>query len=603
MIRSNTLPASRMPMYPTVLALALAAAVPPPVGADEPPSDSPLVKLLKSGRVPEARQGAVLEMIGKRGTVADLDYIYLRALDSSFPESIRVKALDALADAAVTRGLKPDKDRDRLIGLLTGPSSLAGGHLQGPAIQLAGAWKLEAAAVPLRELARSTMIGEAMRESAIDALAAIGGKAGRSAIEDLAGPGSTVPIRLAAVAALTHLDADAAATRAAELIPRAAADGADLKPLMAAFLNRQGGGSALAAAIGRHAIAPDAAKLALRAVYSLSQADPALVAALGRAAGISTDIKPPTPAELASLVAEVNAKGDPARGEAVFRRADLNCMTCHSVSKAGGEIGPDLSAVGQTSPPDYLINSILLPDQSIKEQYHTLVVQTADGQVYQGIVTDKDDRRVVLKDSTGALRTVPVDSIEDQKAGGSLMPKGLVNLMTHAEFVDLVRFLAELGRPGPYAIRTTPTIQRWRVLKSVSPRLAESVPDAETLGEEVLRAAPDRWGTVYAKVSGALPLDDASAVAGGKVLYLQGELNVTAPGTIRIRPAYPEAIRFWVDDVAAPAGTREFTTSAAPGRHAVTVRVETSERSHRELRIEVDRPAGSTVEFTVVGGK
>ena len=40
-----------------------------------------------------------------------------------------------------------------------------------------------------------------------------------------------------------------------------------------------------------------------------------------------------------------------------------------------------------------------------------------------------------------------------------------------------------------------------------------------------------------------------------------------------------------------------------PGRHAMTVRVEMADRSHRELRIEVDKPAGSTVEFTVVGGK
>jgi putative heme-binding domain-containing protein len=405
------------------------------------------------------------------------------------------------------------------------------------------------------------------------------------------------------VAALTHLDAGAASTRAAELVPTAAAEGADLKPMMEAFLNRQGGGAILARAIGGKSIPPDAAKLALRAVYSLSQSDPDLVSALGKAAGISTEVKPLTPSELSALVAEVAAKGDPARGETVFRRKDLNCLTCHSISKAGGEIGPDLSAIGQTSPPDYIILSILLPDQSIKEQYHTLVVLTAEGQVYQGIVVDKDNRRVVLKESTGALRTVPVDSIEDQKVGGSLMPKGLVNLMTHAEFVDLVRFLSELGKPGPYAIRTTPTIQRWRVLGSASPDLAESVPDAETLGDQVLRAAPDRWSTVYAKVSGALPLDEAAAAAGGgKVLYVQGEIDVTAAGTIRISPRSPEGIRFWVDDLSAPLGTREFATSVTPGKHAITVRVATDERRRAELRIEVEKPDGSTAEFTVVGG-
>jgi hypothetical protein len=138
----------------------------------------------------------------------------------------------------------------------------------------------------------------------------------------------------------------------------------------------------------------------------------------------------------------------------------------------------------------------------------------------------------------------------------------------------------------------------------VPPKLAESVPSAETLAEQVLRAAPDRWETVYAKVAGFLPLDEAAAAAGGsKVLYLQGELDVTASGTIRISPVNPEGIRYWLGDLAAPAGTREFTTSVTPGRHAVTVRVEMAERSHPELKTAIDKPTGSTAEFTVVGGK
>ena len=221
----------------------------------------------------------------------------------------------------------------------------------------------------------------------------------------------------------------------------------------------------LAKALEERAVSADSAKLGLRAVYALGRSDQALVAVLSRAAGISELGKPLSPTELTALVAEVAAKGDPARGEQVFRRPDLNCMSCHAISKAGGDVGPDLSAVGQISPPDYIINSILNPDLAIKEQYHTLMVMTVEGQVFQGIVTDKDEQRVVLKDATGASRAVPAASIEDQKPGGSLMPKGLANLMTRAEFVDLVRFLSELGKPGPYAIRAVPAIQRWKVLK------------------------------------------------------------------------------------------------------------------------------------------
>ena len=96
----------------------------------------------------------------------------------------------------------------------------------------------------------------------------------------------------------------------------------------------------------------------------------------------------------------------------------------------------------------------------------------------------------------------------------------------------------------------------------------------ETLREQVLAAAPDRWTTAYAKVSGSLPLDELAAAKQCKVLYIQGELNVSTAGRIRVRPDSPEGIRFWIDDVLAPAGTREFISSATPGVHTVTVRVE-----------------------------
>ena len=447
-------------------------------GADDPPApDSPLVKLLKSGRVPEARQGTIVDMIGKRGSAADLAFLYEHALEPGrFPAAMRVKALEALAEAALTRELRPAGNLDSLVPLLKSSSTGSDQMLGKAAIRLAGLWKLEAACETLRTIAQASASDDAIRSLAVAALADVGGRVGRTQIEALVRTDQPAAIRLPAVAALAKLDMAGAATRAVELIPLAAAQGRDLAPLLAAFLNRQGGGDVLAAAVIRHPIPADAAKLALRTVYALGHADQQLVTALSRAAGLAAEMKPLTPAELTAMVNEVAAKGDPIRGEAIFRRTDLNCMSCHAVSKAGGDVGPDLSSIGQTSPADYIINSILVPDQSIKEQFHTLVVQTSDGQVFQGIVTDKDNQRIILKDATGVPRVVPVSSIEDQKPGGSLMPKGLVNLMTRAEFIDLVRFLSELGKPGPYAIRGTPSIQRWRVLKPDPELLSASVP-------------------------------------------------------------------------------------------------------------------------------
>src|SRR5262249_13164025 len=146
----------------------------------------------------------------------------------------------------------------------------------------------------------------------------------------------------------------------------------DFTPLVAAFTTRQDGPDKLAAAFAGASLAPDSAKLALRALYTLGRSDPSLVNVLSRAAGLDAEVKPLEKAEMEQLIVEVGSSGNPERGEAIFRRADLSCARCHALLSAGGGIGPDLSPIGQSSPVDYIANSLLLPDQAIKEEFHTL---------------------------------------------------------------------------------------------------------------------------------------------------------------------------------------------------------------------------------------
>jgi putative heme-binding domain-containing protein len=264
-------------------------------------------------------------------------------------------------------------------------------------------------------------------------------------------------------------------------------------------------------------------------------------------------------------------------------------MKCHAVAGAAGGVGPELSAVGGSSPVDYLVNSIMVPDQAIKEEFRTKVVLTTDGRAFHGIVADRDDKRLVLREATGELRTIPADEIDDAKDGGSLMPKGLVNFLTRAEFVDLLKFLSELGKPGPYAIHTTPTIQRWRLPK---PAPGDA---AEALGAEA-----SRWQPAYALVPGTLPLGEFAAQAGGPVIYLRGEVNVTAAGPVGFRLGSAEGVSAWVDGREKEGST--FAAELEPGVHALTLRVDTAARK-APLKIEVVKPAGSSAEFTVVGGR
>ncbi|HEY2156956.1 MAG TPA: hypothetical protein VGH33_15105, partial [Isosphaeraceae bacterium] len=447
-------------------------------------------------------------------------------------------------------------------------------------------WKVETLGKPLGDLAAAGDTPALLRAAALDALAELGG-ANKPAIEGLTKSASS-EVRPLAVAALARLDVNAASVAAASAL-RDAAPGQDFAAMLAPFLSARGGPESLAKALEAANLPPDPAKLGLRALYALGSSNAPLVDVLSKAAKISGDVKPPSKEEIEKLLADVAAKGDPARGERVFRRADLNCMKCHAVAGAAGGVGPELSAVGSSSPVDYLINSIMVPDQAIKEEFVTKVVQTADGRVFHGIVADKDDKRLVLREATGELRTIPADEIDATKDGGSLMPKGLVNFVTRAEFVDLLRFLSELGKPGPYAIHTTPTIQRWRLLKPVP-----SSPD------EALKADPAHWLPVYALVPGTLPLDELAAQSGSPVLYLRGDVNVTAAGPVGFRLGSGEGVSTWVDGHQAD-GT-SFTAELDPGVHTLTLRVDTA-ANKAPLKVEVVKPEGSSAEFTVVGGR
>ncbi len=591
-ILSRSLLSRRFVALTTVLiALAVSRSVP----ADEPTSraESPMVKMLRSGRVPADRQGTVIEMIGKRGSAADLDFLLDLAGSSKTTPAHTLRCLEALSEAALTRNLRPSGDLGRLASLIPVNSKVEPNVSQA-AVRLAGLWKAESLGPKLRAIAEEAETPAPLRAAALEALAAIGGKEGRASIEDLTTKERPLSVRALAVAALVRLDLAAAAKAAARVLGDAGKDAGqdDLIPMIAAFLNHQGGANTLASAMNSgQKIPADAARLALRGVYALGHSDPGLVASLTKAAGLDAEVKALDPKSMEALISEVATRGNPALGESIFRRADLNCTKCHALSGAGGGVGPDLSALGSSSPVDYVINSIMLPDQAIKEEFHTLVVVTTDGQIFQGIVADKDDKRVVLKEATGSLRTIPTLDIDESKEGGSLMPKGLVNFMTRAEFVDLVRFLSELGKPGPYAIRSTPTIQRWRYHKA---RPGGSVPNS---------ADPTQWQAAYARTGGDLPLGELTSEA-GTILDLQAEVDVSQAGAVVVKLNDPVGVTAWVDDQPAPAFSGpSFPCELAAGRHRITFQVDTTARRDPVLRAEVLKGPGSTVEFSVVGGR
>ena len=560
---------------------------------------APLIKLLETGRVPSERQAAVLEMICTRGEAADLAVVVKQlAKPDGMQPSVRRKVIELLTDASVTRKVQPTGDLSPLAVLIESSSASKDADLQRAAIRLAAAWKLKEVAPTLRQLATSDNADPALQQAALDGLVAIGGAENHETIGQVARHGKSVGIRAAAVASLARFDSQSAAVAAADVLA-AAGPQDDIAPMLDALLGRKDGADKLAAALETKPLPADAAKLALRHMYSVGRSDQALSDVLSKAAGVALDAPPPPQEEVAKIAAEVVAKGDAARGERIFRRADLSCMKCHAVAQAGGSVGPDLSAVGSISPVDYVVNSILNPNLAIKEQFVTRRILTFDGEVLTGIQIDRDDQRLRLRDAAGKIIEIPTDDIDQEGEGNSLMPQGLTKFLTHQEFLDLAKFLSELGKPGPYAIRKTPAIQRWRVLKDPPAEITAEVPNVEILRELVLDTAPDAWTTAYGMVGGALPLAEL-APQRPAVVWLQGEMEVTAAGPLVVQVASTERVRLWIN--AEPYDPPRVERFFSAGKRTLVLRLDVSASENPELKVEFLKPEGSPAQFVVVGG-
>lgn len=559
----------------------------------------PLLKLLQSGRLPAERQPQVVEMVVTRGGPDDLAYVFQQVVkDDGFPPALRRQALGWLADASRVRKVQPSGDLGEIKQILTGDVTKRDPAIVIGAIELAGLWKVAAVAPQLQELAQNNKTPAALRRAAIAGLASLGGDASKQTIRDLALEGKSVQLRLLAASELVALDLNAAAAAAAKTLPDLKSSD-DPAPLLDALLGRKGGAEKLAAELNRVKLSEEAAKLSLRYMYSVGRSDPELSEVLSKAANIALDAPPPTPEEASKIAAEVMAKGNSERGEKIFRRKDLSCMKCHSVAQAGGQVGPELTALGSISPADYIVNSILNPNLAIKEQYVTRVLLTADGGVVTGIVIDRDDTRVRVRDAAGKVITIPVGDIEDEAEGKSLMPQGLTKFLTHDEFLDLARFVSELGKPGAYAVRTVPTIQRWRVLAAADKAVLDEVPNVELLREHVLDAPESSWSTVYGMAGGSFPLEDLADTHKSAPVYLQGQFEVVDAGEVELELTAPQGSVWWLD--AEPfEGTTLVKREIAAGPHRVTVRVPKAEG---KLRLETRKSAGSSANLTVVGGQ
>lgn len=559
----------------------------------------PLVDLLRAGKVPTDREEAVLSLIASQGGAPELGMVLDRVFDLGDSDAPRKASLLAtLAQATRRRGVRPAGDVGRLKGLLASDHE----PLRAAALRAAGQWRLEGLHPRLLELARGENTSNAIRQAAVDSLALIGGPSSRDALLSLCAASNPPAIRQRAIAALASVDLTTSAKEAVALLGAAQPE-TELGLLLNAFLQQRKGSEALAAALANRQLPADVAKLCLRHAGAGGRAVPALTEALTKAGNLKNVPRVLSAAAITALVAEVEKSGDAARGEAVFRRQELACMKCHAIAGAGGLVGPDLVSIGASAPVDYLIDSLLQPNKAVKENYHSLVVATTKGQVFTGIKVRETTAEVVLRNSEDQEITIPVKDIDDRAPGASLMPEGSVDSLTRAELADLVRFLSELGKVGPYSVSKARLVRRWQVLEPTGATLA-------LLNRTRLSAAASAdpqlaWTPAYSEVSGLLPLESLPRIQWQKKPHVYGfarcQLNASTGGRIQLALNSAAGLTIWSDG--APIEVKDrVVLDLKPGIHTLTFQVEIDRRK-AGLQCELEDVPQSPARAQIVTGK
>jgi len=493
-----------------------------------------ILSALGSGELSSDEQVAgVADWISKVGSAADLNALFEFALSDGAHPAHQTTILQALASAGSLRKLQPAGDTARLSRFLQSPDLAT----FTSAASLAGLWKLESARDGLKAAFLEAPANEAKGRAALEGLIALGGPPTATMLDELAkNAAGSYLLRSLAVIGRAKMNPNEGAKLAVAVLTDAPG-GKDLHGIYDAFLANKQGPVALTAALAEATLPQPIALFGVQKASSAATKPEALVAALQKAGTLKAMKMALTPAEMEAMMQQVATVGDAHAGEAIYRRASLQCVVCHAIGGAGGVIGPDMVSIGASAPVDYLIESLLEPSQKIKEGYHTTLVTLKNGDSFAGAIAREDTNELVVRDAVGKENRIPKTEIaSNQISPVSLMPPGLTAQLREDEFIHLVRFLSELGKDGDYKTPSNRFVRHWQTLMP-HPTTRDRIGHH---GSKIFTEAVSDylWAPVYATVTGAIPVGELPEVEGrGKTRLgvARTFLEVKDAGPVRLK--------------------------------------------------------------------
>lgn len=140
---------------------------------------------------------------------------------------------------------------------------------------------------------------------------------------------------------------------------------------------------------------------------------------------------------------------DLANGKKMFALG--TCYKCHRISGQGGSVGPDLTPAGHRFNTKDLVETIIVPDKEISDQYEATIFLMEDGRTITGRVANLSGDQYSIQENMidpGNFTQIKANEIEDMRPSRvSMMPGGLLDTLTRDEILDLVAYLKSTAAP------------------------------------------------------------------------------------------------------------------------------------------------------------
>jgi len=515
----------------------------------DPNIATPYIQRLFSGREIDAEgKGPWIELIGKAGTPTELNTIYQSlVVDIGLKPSTQNRIATALLEAARNRNTRPDGDLGAIGHFLSDKTNK---ELKVLAVQIIGQWKMVQFIPQLAEFAGRENDAP-LREAAFAALRAIGQKATVDALLKLVDEKQPSVVRRSSLVVL----AAHAPNEALKALPSVIAQIKN-KPVITQVWRELFQVAAFSQRLSKNfpkKLSAEAYAGALQAARGIGRGGQALIAAIEPLAGAVQAPRDYT-SEINALIDHIKKGADPAEGEVFYRKG--GCTLCHAIGGAGGRLGPDLSSLGASAPLDYIIESVLNPAAKVKEGYHAFAFSMNDGTTMTGIPGRETATELFIRPGPGVELPLIKANISKRENIGSIMPAGLIDGLAGVPKRNLLAFLGEIGKPGPFDASKANVARLWKFYVSRD----------EALDPKPAYAKSEL--PVYTLVNGQLlkdflPADRAYAVA----RFTLAEITT--------KPLIVSGVKsVWLDGMSVELKDGAYAHSIPPGNHFITIEID-----------------------------